>query len=208
MGRFLNADTLASTGQSILGNNMLIYCQNNPKKFSDHSGNICIPADPLRGGPVGAATLNGLNNSYSPGPSGSLGEIIEDFFNNEDAQAVLDAKHFAFYKNTLVVKVPGTSAFSCGIMFVGSDGDLNLLYHEYGHVQQLHELGLTDYVTYVVGPSVICFWGTELKLLSDDLYFSYPWEYEADQYGGATHVYKPWAKDCAEYYWNIVYYFR
>ena len=38
MGRFLNADAFASTGQGILGNNMFAYCLNNPTNYTDHSG--------------------------------------------------------------------------------------------------------------------------------------------------------------------------
>ena len=38
LGRFINADTYASTGQGVLGNNMFAYCGNNPSKYSDSSG--------------------------------------------------------------------------------------------------------------------------------------------------------------------------
>ena len=38
MGRFINADAFASTGQGILGNNMFAYCNNNVVCFSDDSG--------------------------------------------------------------------------------------------------------------------------------------------------------------------------
>ena len=38
VGRFLNADALASTGQGILGNNTFSYCQNNPIVFWDQDG--------------------------------------------------------------------------------------------------------------------------------------------------------------------------
>lgn len=38
LGRFLNADAFASTGQGILGNNMFAYCGNQPVAYSDHSG--------------------------------------------------------------------------------------------------------------------------------------------------------------------------
>ena len=38
MGRFLNADAFASTGQGLLGNNMFAYCGNNPVNYSDPSG--------------------------------------------------------------------------------------------------------------------------------------------------------------------------
>ena len=38
LGRFINADTYASTGQGILGNNMFSYCNNNPVMYADPSG--------------------------------------------------------------------------------------------------------------------------------------------------------------------------
>ena len=38
MGRFLNADAFASTGQGILGNNMFAYCLNNPIMNTDALG--------------------------------------------------------------------------------------------------------------------------------------------------------------------------
>ena len=38
MGRFINADSYASTGQGILGNNMFAYCLNNPINGSDPCG--------------------------------------------------------------------------------------------------------------------------------------------------------------------------
>ena len=38
LGRFINADALASTGQGILGNNMFAYCNNNPINGCDPCG--------------------------------------------------------------------------------------------------------------------------------------------------------------------------
>ena len=38
MGRFLNADALASTGQGILGHNMFAYCANSPVIHFDPDG--------------------------------------------------------------------------------------------------------------------------------------------------------------------------
>ena len=38
LGRFLNADSYASTGQGVLGNNMFAYCGNKPVICSDHTG--------------------------------------------------------------------------------------------------------------------------------------------------------------------------
>ena len=39
--RFINADSLASTGQGILGTNMFAYCNNCPVAFVDHEGGYC-----------------------------------------------------------------------------------------------------------------------------------------------------------------------
>jgi len=38
MGRFINADSYASTGQGVLGNNMFAYCLNNPANYYDDNG--------------------------------------------------------------------------------------------------------------------------------------------------------------------------
>jgi hypothetical protein len=40
MGRFINADAYASTGQGILGNNMFAYCNNRPVSMVDNCGSI------------------------------------------------------------------------------------------------------------------------------------------------------------------------
>jgi len=44
VGRFINADGYASTGQGILGNNMFAYCNNNPIMYSDPNGDLSITA--------------------------------------------------------------------------------------------------------------------------------------------------------------------
>ena len=46
MGRFINADAFTSTGQGLLGNNMFVYCGNNPTNNRDAHGNryqLCRP---------------------------------------------------------------------------------------------------------------------------------------------------------------------
>ena len=42
VGRFLNADAFASTGQGILGNNTFAYCGNNPVNCSDPLRRVSI----------------------------------------------------------------------------------------------------------------------------------------------------------------------
>ncbi len=38
LGRFINADAFAATGQGLLGNNMFVYCLNNPVNYVDGKG--------------------------------------------------------------------------------------------------------------------------------------------------------------------------
>ena len=45
MGRFINADALVATGQGILGNNMFVYCSNNPIRYYDSTGTRHEDAD-------------------------------------------------------------------------------------------------------------------------------------------------------------------
>ena len=40
IGRFINADSLVTTGQGLLGNNMFAYCLNNPVMYRDPTGNV------------------------------------------------------------------------------------------------------------------------------------------------------------------------
>lgn len=75
-GRFINADSYASTGQGILGYNMFAYCRNNPvcrvdvggtadMEVVDLDGNPSIDEDDIQGG--GGA---GGNGGYSSGGNG------------------------------------------------------------------------------------------------------------------------------------------
>ena len=72
IGRFLNADAFASTGQGLLGNNMFAYCRNNPISRKDVTGNWDISVEdnadddnPLNdmGGAVHGAGGGGNNTS-------------------------------------------------------------------------------------------------------------------------------------------------
>lgn len=42
IGRFINADSYASTGQGIIGHNMFTYCSNNPMVYSDFTGHSLL----------------------------------------------------------------------------------------------------------------------------------------------------------------------
>lgn len=62
IGRFLNADGYASTGQGILGCNMFAYCGNSPVNCFDYNGKDAI----------------WINEGDSAGPFGHSGLIIQD----------------------------------------------------------------------------------------------------------------------------------
>ena len=53
MGRFINADIFASTGQGVLGSNMFAYCCNNPLLHEDSSGKSAAIAGGIVGGGFG-----------------------------------------------------------------------------------------------------------------------------------------------------------
>ena len=85
LGRFINADAYASTGQGILGNNMFAYCLNNPVVFVDSSGtaaHIGFSADgqihdaPWRiGSPGGGGWSQDIHYSQQ-----DYGSVVEKFY--------------------------------------------------------------------------------------------------------------------------------
>ena len=68
MGRFINADAYASTGQGILGNNMFGYCQNSPVGLSDPHGYCGSPRGEFAY--VGICPVCGASGGGSGGTGG------------------------------------------------------------------------------------------------------------------------------------------
>ena len=77
-GRFINADGFVSTGQWILGNNMFVYCGNNPVNMTDNEGqfwNTIIGA--VAGAIVGGITAAIMGTDIAAGiVSGALNGAI------------------------------------------------------------------------------------------------------------------------------------
>lgn len=74
--------------------------------------------------------------------------------------------------------------------------------HEYGHTQQLERMGLLQFTARVAIPSVTCNLLDRVDMLPCD-YYSLPWEYQADMYGGVTgreDRYASWADDVCQMY--------
>ena len=63
LGRFINADTFAATGQGLLGNNMFAYCNNNPVVHNDPTGMIMVGL--LNGGIENTFGGNGWSSTTS-----------------------------------------------------------------------------------------------------------------------------------------------
>ena len=61
IGRFINADSFASTGQGFIGSNMFAYCLNNPVMASDPTGEIAITTLIL----IGSAAFGAVCAGYT-----------------------------------------------------------------------------------------------------------------------------------------------
>ena len=168
---------------------MFTYCGNNPVTNHDPGGNKYVALCPASPSYQKATT-----------PNMDITETLE-----EAALSEMRESGMSFYKGAPLTQVnDGRSAFTFGYIFMGANSDENLLKHEYGHIVQSRELGMLDYGTFIVYPSVVGYCIDQLGLLPNGLYFSLPWEYKADEYGGASHNYKPWAKAASDAYWTYV----
>jgi len=190
LGRFLNADTYASTGQGILGDNMFVYCNNNPINYTDPSGTISqaylmdgplFSDKQLMGGGGGYCGVGNYSIQASKRASDSVIANEIAFFTNTSEAAVLEAENFAFYKGRLVIRTNGNRSGSFGILFITRETNSrpdaeDVIRHEYGHTIQLKQLGIVKYALCIGIPSLFE-WG------SDPEYYRRPWEITADIYG-------------------------
>jgi len=198
IGRFLNADALVSTGQGILGNNMFAYCGNNPVNFYDPSGKFSTNF-------LGKWKIS----TFKVRKPSLDGELVEDIVNfdedNQSEEKVLESNYFSSYKGVLVFRVPiGKNAFSFGVMFIGDEiNDITTVQHEYGHAVQYDEIGIYKYIKYVAIPSLYGYWSN----VPYEEYYSQPWEYGADLYGGVVrddYEYHNDAEEKYRIYWEKV----
>ena len=82
-----------------------------------------------------------------------------------------------------------------------SGNDENDIKHEYGHHLQFLELGKEKYTKYVAIPSLYGYWSD----VDYKDYYSQPWEYGADLYGGVTrdgYTYHEDAEEKYKIYWD------
>ncbi len=125
-----------------------------------------------------------------------------DLFNT-DPQVVIDANIISAYKGSLVIKSSflGTAAFSHGAIFIGDKvKDYDTINHEYGHIVQLRHMGTINYNRFIFVPSVIFHHLDIPEKLGFD-YYSTPWEYQAELYGGVERgTYESWAEKVNIFY--------
>ena len=76
MGRFINADGLIATGQGVLGNNMFVYCLNNPILLLDSSGMRAV---------INTRGCGNSNNHYYHDGKGKSKEVLE-YFRDEHSE--------------------------------------------------------------------------------------------------------------------------
>ncbi|MEG1859349.1 MAG: hypothetical protein RR193_03310, partial [Christensenellaceae bacterium] len=120
-------------------------------------------------------------------------EIKEDIKNfdmsNQSENKVLESNYFSAYKGSLVIRhdIEGMTSWGIfGTIFLNksettsSFDSINTVKHEYGHNVQEEELGLLKYIQYIAIPSVIAF----NQNLTNEEYYSNPWERSADIFGG------------------------
>ena len=154
------------------------------------------------------SAINWFDESVVQSVIGFFNDIYKDVNNfdwqNTDEQKVLRANLFSAYKETLVIKLPiGTNAFSFGIIFMGKDVNESIdVQHEYGHTEQLEQMGLFGYLDKVAIPSVIAYKLEKKGDLPYD-YYTAPWEAEADIKGGVDQRKRknsdPWTEDIGYY---------
>ena len=181
---------------------MFAYGGNNPVLNLDVSGSRYIASTSVQSETAeerstacqfqSQVALSKYNNQLLS-PSKSLEEI---------ALTEMRENGMTFYKGApLTLAHNGSSAFTFGYIFMGAGGDENLLKHEYGHIVQSRELGVWGYTIFIVAPSLIGFGVDSIGLMPNNTYYNLPWEYKADEYGGASHYYQAWAKPVSDAYW-------
>ena len=93
----------------------------------------------------------------------------------------MESNYFSIYKGVPVFQIDGDRSGSVGVIFItGGTNTIehpkDLVRHEYGHVQQLKELGIAHYFVEIFIPSA-GMWG-------NGDYYDKAFETSADIYGG------------------------
>ena len=219
VGRFINADAFASTGQGVLGNNMFAYCGNNPANRVDLTGHAFMQ---MRFDPDGALNMlapillgggsGGFSSENTVRSSGSRANKSLTHTDPLDARASLQKNGFTFYRGCLVTiaDLPDEgAALSYGLIvldeyykYVPGDEFVEVLNHEYGHFVHFGQIGLGAYTVTTAIPSLICAGLSNVSPWIRENYYSLPTERTADFLGGVYRGdYLPSADSMAFMFW-------
>ena len=142
MGRFINADALASTGLGILGFNMFAYCRNNPASRVDVSGYIDEEVDldgetkddlfpePIGGGTSGGEGTvgTGYGSSTAKGLNFSSNESLMDHYarhNKEFGNAFETPQEYVDTANYVIENGEYVTSQNAYVKFYGMNGRAN-----------------------------------------------------------------------------------
>ena len=107
VGRFINADKYAGTGQGYLGYNMFAYCQNNPVALKDPSGSLAIIAI------IAAAAMIATLSACSTATSKNKSPAPSDYRNYSGGRGAYQHNCYSYAFNLPAVADPGDYAKKC-----------------------------------------------------------------------------------------------
>ena len=208
-GRFINADNaIPSTGKSVKGYNLYVYCFNNPINMDDQTGHwsqwltnsvkavasVVTQAKAVLNGPSTVFKIAAVSTVAVISGQATFEDVVNDvknysFFNSDETK-VLNSKVFSSYKGTPVLKhaISGITSFSISNTIIlnknesTNNGGENTVKHEFGHTIQQSLISTPKYLTRIALPSVI----SCIVNPSSKTYYSLPWERSADFFGGAS----------------------
>ena len=187
-GRFINADKLLSTpGGNIVGNNIFLYCFNNPVMLYDSTGQspLVIAAvfllTPVGGMAAQAATSvtsyvgMAITSIWDKDVRNDMNAIGWNPFNS-NAEATVNSNKVSFYKGVPVFRTNLKRSGSCYAIFLNQNSDSDELMHERGHNSQAMSMGIANFALMIGLPSALNW--------SSRSYYDRPWEVTADVLGG------------------------
>ena len=133
IGRFINADKYAGTGQGYIGYNMFTYCQNNPVALKDPSGSLAIIAI------IAAAAMIATLSACSTATSKNKSPAPSDYRNYSGGRGAYQHNCYSYAFNLSAVADPGDYAKKCRQMDKPADA-------MYGGKQFYTVLEVADFV--------------------------------------------------------------
>ena len=202
----MNGDGVVSgIGDSVQGYNIFAYCFNNPVNMGDRSGNwpqwlenaakaigsFVAKAKAVFSIPSTITKIAIASTVSVVSKQATVDDVVNDIKNynffNTDESKVLNSKVFSSYEGTPVLRhsIPGITSFSISntIVLNRNSNGIDTVRHEWGHTVQQSLMGTPKYINRIAIPSIA---GNLITRNNPNpkLYYSLPWEYSADFFGG------------------------